>query len=236
MEDFKAAGAGQDSIGFITLPASSIFSSMQLRVNDTLLSDSYGCSHYTNYIQHVLNYNSDAIKSRLRLEGFYVTENLTGAVDAAGALTTTSSAYKQLAWLTKLSKVATFISPINHPLAHQARCLPAHCPLTFDFVKSIPAFALWSNKAAGEDRIYKIVDMKLFIKKIRLRPSKKLALETELAKKAASFPMRNCFTKPLFIDRLTKFISFDDVFNQRSVPDLAIVAFCLQTDYRGSYS
>ena len=51
IEDFKALGADQNSIAFITLPASSIFSSMQLRVNDTLLSDSYGCSHFTNYFQ-----------------------------------------------------------------------------------------------------------------------------------------------------------------------------------------
>ena len=220
MEAFKALGSGQDSIGFVTLPASSIFSSMQLRVNDTLLSDSYGCSHYTNYIQHSLNFNADAIKSRLRLEGFYVTPDLSAAIDASGAASDSDSPYKQLALLTATSKVATFITSINHPLAHQARALPAHTPLTFDFVKSTPAFALWSNKAGNsEDRIFKITDMKMYIKKIRLRPSKKLALENELARKAASFPMRNCFTKPLFIDRLTKFISFDDVFNQRSVGD-----------------
>ena len=164
-----------------------------------------------------MNYNSDAIKSRLRLEGFYVTADYTAAIDASGAVTASDSPYKRLAALTKQSKIATFITSINHPLAHQAKCLPAQCPLSFDFVKSIPEFALWSNKASGEDRIYKIVDMKMYIKKIRLRPSKKLELENHLAKKAANFPMRNCFTKPLFIDRLVKNISFDDVFNQQSV-------------------
>ena len=166
IEDFKALGATQDSIGFITLPASSIFSSVQLRVNDTLLSDSYGCSHYSNYIQHIMNYNSDAIKSCLRLEGFYVTADNTAAIDASGAVTASDSPYKRLAALTKQSKIATFITAINHPLAHRAKCLPAQCPLSFDFVKSIPEFALWSNKALGEDRIYKIVDMKMYIKKI----------------------------------------------------------------------
>ena len=181
-----------------------------------------------------MNYNADAIKSRLRLEGFFVTSDYTAAIDASGALKPADSEYKKLAFLTKQSKVATFITAINHPLAHQAKCLPAQTPLSFDFVKSTPEFVLWSNKT-GEDRIYKICDMKMYIKKIRLRPSKKLALENELSRKAANFPMRNCFTKPLFIDRLVKNISFDDVFNQRSVPDLAIVAFCLQTDYRGAY-
>ena len=115
--DLDAFAAG-NSVGFVQMPVTSIFSSLVFRLNDQLLSDSFSTYPYVSYFQTLLNFSGDARKSRLQLMGFYedkdpsVTACHTAAAD---------SGFKSRASLTEKSHQATFIGPIFHGLFSQSR-------------------------------------------------------------------------------------------------------------------
>ena len=107
-----------NSVGFIQMPVTSLFSSLVFRLNDQLLSDSFSTYPFVSYIQTLLNFSSDARKSRLQLMGFY--EDLDPTVTACHAAAP-SSGYKTRASLTARGRQATFIGPIFHGLFSQSR-------------------------------------------------------------------------------------------------------------------
>ena len=112
------AFAAGNSVGFIQMPVTSIFSSLVLRLNDQLISDSFSTYPYLSYFQTLLNFSSDARKSRLQLMGFYEDEDPTVTACHAAA---ENSGFKTRASLTKESHQATFIGPIFHGLFSQSR-------------------------------------------------------------------------------------------------------------------
>ena len=225
-----APAANANSVGFVNLPASSIFSACNFRLNDELLSDSFQTYQYQSYLQTILNYNSDARKSRLQLLGFYEDTDIT-ANDAHTAAA--ASGFKTRAQLTRLSHEATFISNIFHGMWSQARYLPPLIPFSLEWIKAPAAFCLQSNAAAPAFK-YEITKMKLFLRKIKIRASQKLQLEQNLQKNLALFPLRFSVAKPLFIDRHEKQVSFENVFQGKAIPAYCVIGFVEQTKYRGT--
>ena len=107
-----------NSVGFIQMPITSMFSSLVFRLNDQLLSDSFSTYPYIAYFQTLLNFSGDARKSRLQLLGFYEDKDPSVTVCHAAA---PASGFKTRAGLTAQSHEATFISPIFHGLFSQTR-------------------------------------------------------------------------------------------------------------------
>ena len=226
---WQPPGATANSVGFIQLPPTSVFSACNFRLNDELLSDSFHTYNYLSYIQTILNYNSDARKSRLQLQGFYEDDKVTYTDAHTDA---TSCGFKTRANLTALSKKATFITNIFHGMWSQARYLPPLIPFSLEFIKAPLAFCLKSNAAAPAFK-YEISKMSLFLRKIKVRPSRKLEMEQKLQKSPALYPIKNAYCKPFFIDQNEKQISFENCFQSRTIPTYCVVAFVEQSKYRG---
>ena len=220
-----------NSVGFIQMPATSIFSSCNFILNGENLSDTFANYHYTSYFQTILNYNSDARKSRLQLMGFYEDEDVTDN-DASDAADETG--FKTRASLTKLSHEATFISNIFHGMWSQARFLPALIPFSLEWIKAPASFCLKSNATSPAFK-YKITKMELFIRKIKVKSSRKLELENKLEKSPALFPLVNSNCRPFFINRNAKQVSFENCFQGRSIPSYCVIGLVAQTNYRGQY-
>ena len=234
--DAFAAPAGEplsgNSVGFIQMPLTSIFSSLVFRLNDQLLSDSFSTYPYLAYFQTILNFSRDARRSRLQLLGFYEdpNPNVTAAHAAAS-----NCGFKKRASLTATSHEATFMGPVFHGLWSQTRYILPLVPMSLEWIKAPASFALKSNKVDADFK-YKIISMKLFLKRIKIKSSYKLELEDRLAKENALYPLRHAYCRPFFIDANEKCASFENIFNARTVPAYCAVAVVSQTAYRGSYS
>ena len=107
-----------DSYALVNQPISSLFQSVNIRLNDSLLSDNYGNYPYLSYLTSIFNYSSDVRNTRLRLAGF-CTDLDPDAVTAHGAAP--ASSFKTRAGWTTAAAQPTFIGPIFHGLFHQAR-------------------------------------------------------------------------------------------------------------------
>ena len=234
---FVAPDAGANpnpanSVGFINLPPSSVFSNVIIRASEENLSDSFGTLPYLTYLQCILNYSEEARKSLLQLQGFYFDKDL----DARnGHTAATDDGFKTRSGLTSQSKEATFISPFYNPLFSQNRWGVPMLGWTAEFLKAPTAFALMSNAPSPAYKI-KITAMKLWIRRIKLRSSYKLELEEKLLKEPAIYPLRLAYCKPFFIDANVKSYSAEDIFGSKSCPSMALIGFVKQTAYRGAYA
>ena len=227
-----AAEATRNSVGFVNMPSTSIFSAMNFRLNDELLTDSFNTYPYLSYFQTILNYSPEAMNSRLQLPGFYIDKDLT-ANDAH--TTAAESGFKTRANLTQRSREATFINNVFHGLWSQSRYIPALTPMTLEFIKAPAQFCLQSNATAPAFK-YKIKKMKLFLRRIKVKASQKLEIEKNLTKSNGLFPIRFSYVKPLFIDANEKSVSFENIFQSRSIPAYCVIAICDQTHYRGTWA
>ena len=97
-----------NSVGFVQMPITSMFSSMVFRLNDELLTDSFSTYPYLAYFQSLLNFSSESKKGRLQLLGYYEDKDLSARrADTAAP----NSGFKTRAALTALSHEATFVAP-----------------------------------------------------------------------------------------------------------------------------
>ena len=220
-----------NSVAFVQMPITSMFSSMVFRLNDELLTDSFSTYPFLSYFQTLLNFSDEAKKGRLQLMGFYQDDDFSAnRADAAAA----DSGYKKRAALTSQSHEATFIAPCFQSLWSQSRYILPLTPMSVEWIKSPASFCLRSNDTSA-NYIYKIKAMKMFLKKIKIRPSFKLELEERLVKEPAQYPLRQASCKPFFIDANEKSVSFENIFQGRALPAYCAVAICTQEAYRGSY-
>ena len=234
LDAYAAPASGStsaNSVGFVQMPITSMFSSLVFRLNDELLTDSFATYPYLAYFQTLLNFSSDATESRLQLLGFYKEKRMN---HTAAHATATASGFKTRAGLTAQSHEATFIGPIFQSMFSQSRFLLPLTKMSLEWIKASPAFCLKSNNSTA-DYLYKITSMKLFLRKIKIRPSYKLELEERLLKEPALYPLRQAYVKPFFIDAREKSVSFENIFQGRSLPAYCAVAICTQAAYRGSY-
>ena len=223
--------AATASYALINQAASSIFSSVNVRISDVSLSDSYQTYPYLAMIQSILNFSKDSRDTKCSLMGFTSDEDPTVII----ATNNEASGFKTRAGWTDQGVQRTYISPIFHDFFHQSRLLLPLTNLYLDFTKASNAFAITSNKA-NADYHFKIEDFRLFVRRVKTTPSTKLYLENELASgKPARYPLVSSTVKPYFINAGAKSHVIENVFSGKGIPRFCLVAFCLQTDYRGAY-
>ena len=231
LDAFVNTAGSENSVGFINQPATSMFSGINFRLGDELLTDSFQTYPFLAHLQCLLNFSSDARKSRLSLLQYYDEKN-PGVVRADAA--SDDSGFKKRASLSSRSKEVTMITNIFHGMFNQTRYLPALCPWSIEFVKASNEFCLKSNAAAPTFK-YTITSMQLFVRKIRMRPSYNLYVEQRLAKEMAIYPIRHATVRPFYIDAREKTVSYENIFMGRPLPDLVLISLLPQTAYRGSY-
>ena len=233
LEKFTAPGndGKGNSVGLSNLGASSLFSNILIRVGSELISDSYSTYPFLCFFSVIFNYTKAARDSLLSIAGYQDEKQFANRADDAAP----NSSFKTLASSTSESQTITLVSGIYHGLFNQSRYLPPLLPLSITFLKSENAFALTSNAATPEFK-YEIVSLELHIKKIVLRSSVKLQQETRILKQPALFPIRSASVKPFFISKEAKSASFENIFPGNTIPNLVIVGFLPQSQFRGNWS
>ena len=179
----------------------------------------------------VFNYSKEARRSLLSLSGYRDETVFSQRADNAAP----DTAFKKRAATTAQSKVQTYISAIYHGLMNQPKYLVPLVPINIEFMKQSNGFALTSNANADTFKV-KIVSMKLFVKKVRVRASVKVELEAQLLKEPALYNLRQASVRPMFISAGAKQVSFENIFPAGVVPNFGIVGLLTQSKFRGDYS
>ena len=185
--------------------------------------------------QTILNYSSDARKTRLRLTGFVEDKTPIAAVTAHAAAD--PSSFKTRAQWTSEGKTLHLLAPIYHDLFHQSRLMVPLIPIFLDFTKVGHEFGIMSNKTTATTAYkFHVTQMKMFIRRVKTTASTKLEIERRLAMHPARYPLTQSTMKPFYLDANQKSATFENCFGSKGIPRYCTLMFCDQRNYRGEYS
>ena len=229
-----ADAAAANSVGFVNLALSSLFSGLDVKINGISVNSNFFTYGYICYLQSILNYGQDSLNSKLALSGWYTDDDLSvNRADDGGII---SSGFYKRAQKTRTSREWTLLGNLHNPLTMQNRYLIPLIPLSFVLTKAGPQFCLQSN-AANPTFIYEITSAKIFLKRVKVLSTYKLKIETQLMRSNAIYPLRTFDCRPYSLDASVKSFTFENIFSGNStIPDYCVIGLVSQQDFSGRYS
>ena len=231
--DFKAndgqAGTQRD-VGPVNLPAHSIFSQLELIVNDTLVASSNNTYPYKAYFATALSF-SKAVKKGWLADTQGLRMDDIGKDDEAGntAMHTfcdgkiNSDGYMVLVMRPHLD------------LCHQDRLLPNGVSIRLRFTRSPDSFFMMSQDPNQKPFKVTIEEARLRARRVKLAASEQMRLERVIATKGARYPLTHCATKNFTLPMGTSSIDVDSIFTGQR-PNKIALGMVSNESFNGSYS
>ncbi|GFW89632.1 uncharacterized protein TNCV_1025161 [Trichonephila clavipes] len=165
-----------DTIGPVNLFLHSLFSQVDVSLNDRVVSNSSNTYPYRSYIETLLNHGYDSKTSQLTAELFYK--------DSDDGLKKRTEFFKE-------SATVDMIGCIHSDLFHQDRLLLNLVDLKIKLIRSKPEFCLQGSEG------FKVVldHVSLFIRKVRVNPGVILGHAKALEKTSAKYPINRVLCK-----------------------------------------
>src|ERR1700690_232519 len=222
-----------DHVGPVNLFLHSLFSEVELKLNDTLVSSTNGTYAYRSYLETLLSFGPAAKKSQLTSALYYKDNGGTfeeGDPHDANAL---NQGLKTRHALVTNGRVVDMLGCIHSDLFFQDKYLPSDVGLRMRLVRSKDAFSLMSDTPQQLFKV-KILDCKLLVRKVKLSPSVFLAHAKGLERSNAKFPIRRVICKTFTVPRGNLDFSQESLFSGQ-LPTRLVIA-CVDNDaFNGNY-
>ena len=222
-----------DDVGPINLLLHSLFSEIEIKMNDTLVSSSNNTYAYRAYLETLLSYGPAAKTSQLTSALYY--KDIGGAMDEANP-------HAQGAHNTGLVKrhsffeggaVVDLIGPIHGDLFFQQKYIPSDVTLRLRLVRNKDAFCLMSSVAAATFKV-KIVDCKLLVRKVKLSPTVFVAHAKALEQGNCKYPIRRVVCKTFSVSRGSLSCSHEHLYSGQ-LPTRIVLGCVDNSAFNGSY-
>ena len=222
-----AEAAAYASAGFINNISNSIIRTMEVRLNDTLISEMSPYYSEISYLLTILGYDKAVLKTKKELAGFYIDSN-PGTLDL---LTTTSGFYTR-SLLTQNGQRYRTLTPLFSPFFAQGRALIPMCTLDIQLFLHPVEYCVKSAVTNGAFQ-YKVHNARLLCKKIRTTSDFQLSLEKRLQSSNARYPLDNFLMKSYIINEHTPQYVCQDLFQSSFLPNRAYV--CISKNITPAY-
>ena len=223
-----------DPIAPVNLILHSLFSSVDISLNGTLITSSTNTYPYRAYLETLLNYGNDAKSSQLNNAGYY---NEGGPFYDYANSAKAPEGFKQRAKNIKSSRTLDLIGKIHADLFSQSKYLLNGIDMRLKFTRSKDAFSLLVKAPAdGEVDNYKIkmLHMSLFVRKAALNPAIVLAHGKGLMHSTAKYPIKRVMTKIYSISSgVSNFIK-DNLYLSKK-PQRLLIGFVSSKAFNGDY-
>ena len=183
-------------VGPVNLLMHSLFSEVDVRLNDTVVSSTNNTYAYRAYLETLLSYGSDAKKSQLTAELYYKDEGGAAGFEEGNPLdqnATNHGLVKRHSFFADGNAVE-MLGCIHSDLFFQEKLLPSDVGVRLRFVRNKDAFCLMSNVQNPQFRV-KILDCKLFVRKVHISPSVFVAQAKAFEVGNAKYAIRALFAK-----------------------------------------
>lgn len=187
-----------DHVGPTNLFLHSLFSEVDITLNDTLVTSSNNTYSYRSYLETLLSYGDAAKTSQLTSALYYKDvaghmENANPNDDAAQ-----NTGFKKRSVLTNEGRVVDMLGCIHSDLFFQDRLLPNDVNIKVRLVRNKDAFCLMSSVQAAAFKV-RILECKLYVRKVKLSPSVFLAHAKALEVGNVKLPIRRAVCKTFTI-------------------------------------
>ncbi len=180
-------------VGPVNLFLHSLFSQIDVSLNEKLISCSSPSYAYRAYLETLLSFGPAAKESQLTAALWYK--------DTAGQMDATTDDNEGLAArknLTSRSRVVGMMGKIHSELFFQSRLLLNGLDLKLRLVRSKDAFALMGADGTFKTRI---TEASMFIRKVKLSPAVQIAHIKALEKGTAKYPIRRVEIKQFSVPK-----------------------------------
>ena len=187
--------ANDAEVGPVNLFLHSLFSDVEISLNETPVTSSNNTYAYRSYIETLLSYGSTAKQSQLTSQLYY--KDVSGASmedrnphnDDVAANTgfTARSAH------TNGSRIVDMIGGIHSDIFYQDKYILNDTGLRIRLIRNQDAFCLMG--AADATFKVKILDCKLYVRKVKISPSVFIAHNKALENGNAKYPLRRAVCK-----------------------------------------
>ncbi|GFU01724.1 uncharacterized protein F54H12.2 [Trichonephila clavipes] len=205
-----------DTIGPVNLFLHSLFSQVDVSLNDRGVSNSSNTYPYRSYIETLLNHGYDSKTSQLTAELFYK--------DSDDGLKKRTEFFKE-------SATVDMIGCIHSDLFHQDRLLLNLVDLKIKLIRSKPEFCLQGSEG------FKVVldHVSLFIRKVRVNPGVILGHAKALEKTNAKYPINRVLCKVYSIPKGSMSFIQDNIFSGQ-MPKKLFVGCVDNEAFHGAFS
>ncbi|XP_071950809.1 uncharacterized protein F54H12.2-like [Antedon mediterranea] len=223
-----------DPVGPANLLLQSLFSEVDVSLNERLITPSTNTYSYRALIETLLTYGSDA--KNTHLTGGLFHKDTAGKMDVADptlAENAVNKGLKKRAQYIGGSRFVDLIGPIHCDIFFQDRMMLNGVDVKIKLHRSKNAFSLMSSDAAAGFKI-RLEDASLFVRKVRLNPSIALAHAKALERGPAKYPLRRVEVKTLTIPRGNLSFTRESLYNG-NLPKRLVVGLVTTEAFNGSY-
>ena len=186
----SGAGGADRGVGPVNNWLHSLFSQIDVSLNERLVTPSTNTYAYRAYLETLLSYGPAAKESHLTAGMWY--KDTSGQMDDTGDLNTGFQTRRK--W-TKTSKKITLIGRPHLDLCFQDRLLLNGVDFKMRLVRSKDAFCLM-----GDGKV-QIDDASLFVRKVKVHPSIQIGHIRALERTTAKYPIKRVETKVFSIPK-----------------------------------
>ena len=221
------------AIGPVNLLMHSLFSQVDVALNDKLVSSSTNTYAYRAYLETLLNYGKEAKESQLTSVMWY--KDTAGKMDERAVVAAgENKGLVKRASFTKSSKVVDMMGRIHSDIFFQEKLLMNGIGVRIRLVRSKDSFSLVSTEAAPTYKI-KIVRAVLRARKVRISDSVYLAHAKALELANATYPIRRVECKTFSIPTGNYDAVQENLF-MGQVPNRVIVGLVDTDAFNGSFA
>ena len=207
----------------------SLFSQVDISLNNTLVTPSENTYPFKAYLENTLNYDRGAKKSQLSSELYY--RDTSHKMDDV-KLNGSNSGFKTRATLCQLSKTMDMMGKLRCDLMNMSRYLISGVDVKLRLIRSSENFHLLSDTIT--DQAYKtcIDQMSLYVRKVKLNPVVSLAHAKTLSTTNAKYPLKRASIKTFSIPAGQLSATKDNIFVSQ-LPTRLIVFFVDSDAFNG---
>ncbi|KAK3922312.1 hypothetical protein KUF71_011781 [Frankliniella fusca] len=204
------------------------WSQVDVSINGTVISQSTLTYPYRAFIETKLNYDKAAKDTHLQQRMWY--EDSPGHLDSLNGEENLGLAARRSR--TRQSRVFEMMGPLHLDLCNVDKLLLNNCSLRIKLTRNRDSFALMSTKASEK---IKLLDVKLFVRRVTISPSVLLAHAQALEKSPAKYPVNRIDIKTVTITQGLRDKTIDNLF-LNSLPQRVIFGFVDNRAFNGDYT
>ena len=185
--------ANDAAVGPVNLLLHSLFSDVDVSLNETSVTSSNNMYAYRAYIETLLSYGTTAKQSQLTSQLYY--KDVAGALEEINPYddAAVNTGFVARSQFTNESRVVDMIGKIHSDLFFQDKYMLNDVGVRIRLNKSKDTFCLMADAAATFK--VKILDCKLYVRKVKISPSVFIAHNKALEGGNAKYPIRRAVCK-----------------------------------------
>ena len=190
----------------------SLFSQIDVSLNDVNVSSATTTYPYRAYIETHLNYGTDAKKSRLQAAMYFIDDNLTVSNPIPDSSSARNMGLKRRHGICTAKPTFDMIGPLHVDVFNQSKYMLNGVTMKVRMTRSKDSFVLMAKSDVTESFKVDILSAKLFVRKLKITPSLCLAHERILQQKTAKYPITRVECKVIHLPQGQKSFTHDNLF------------------------